>query len=370
MRINILDPGLIFSGGHHLEYDLGLARELIARGHQTCVYSHVRVSQPTLDAVSAIARIEPIFRASPYADARKIDPVSGELRVFLDGALMLTEDLGRVDAADAWIWPSLFAPQLHACALLKTRAQVSGCIHMEPTFMATHGRMWWRYAFNRARTADLRLNLGVTIAELEREYSVLEGEGRISLWPVAHEGLPISQAKARLNRIGFFGHQRAEKGVGVLEPVISRLLREGFEVVLQDSSDRSHVVEIPGLLTLGYVPSLAAEIARCDLIVLPYDPVAYRLKGSGVAWEAIASGIPLTGPAGTPIGSLAMSTGAGTLFVALTPDEVCRAVLEARDNYRRIADAAFETSRTWRAKNGFGNFVSAMLGNPGVSAAP
>ena len=361
MRVNILDPGLLFAGGHHLEYDLGVARELAARGHEATVYSHVRIDRQAREAVAAVTRIEPIFRTSPYADARKIDPLSGELRIFLDGALMLAEDLGLADAADRWVWPSMFAPQLHACALLKTRAKISGCMHMEPTFMASHGRMWWRYAFAKARTADLRLNVGVTVAELATEYSALKGGEALPAWPVAHDGAPIGRAKTELRRIGFFGHQRTEKGSGVLASVIARLLREGFEVVLQDSGDRARIGEIPGAIRLGYVPSLVDEIVKCDLVVLPYDPAAYKLKGSGVAWEAIASGIPVTGPAATPIGALVEGTGAGTVFGASTPDAVCQSILQARSDYPRIADAAFKASRSWLASQGMKRFVTAML---------
>ena len=32
LRANILDPGLTGAGGHHLEYDLRVARELMCRG--------------------------------------------------------------------------------------------------------------------------------------------------------------------------------------------------------------------------------------------------------------------------------------------------------------------------------------------------
>lgn len=363
MRVNILDPGLIFSGGHHLEYDIRIAEELIRRGHEARVYSHARISDSARESVAAIAPAIPLFRPSPYSNPAKVDPISGELRIFLDGALMLAEDLGRVEAADLWIWPTLFAPQLHACALANPRVDIAGCIHVEPNYMASNGRMWWRYALEKCRKAGLRTNLGVTIPRLGREYSLLAGDERVSMWPILADGAPIKVPRTGLRRIGFFGHQRAEKGTAILATLISRLLGDGFEVVLHDSGDLSRIDQAPGLVTLGFVPSLAEEIARCDLVVLPYDPAAYRARGSSVGCEAIASGIPVIAPAGTPIGFLVESTGAGALFAALTAEEIHRVVLAARDGYRRFSNAAFEASRAWPERHGIKNFVSKMLGD-------
>ena len=118
----------------------------------------------------------------------------------------------------------------------------------------------------------------------------------------------------------------------------------------------------PGLTKLDYVPSVADEIAKCDLVVAPYDPVAYRVKGSGIVWDSIASGVPVILPARTEMGSLVESTGAGKLVESLEAEDVYRSILEARRDYATIARAAFEASQAWRGTHGIRRFVSAMLG--------
>lgn len=341
-----------------------MVRELAARGIETNVYSHVQVSAQVRAAVTESAQLTPLFRISPYWDWSKIDRLSGELTSFLDGAVTLAEDLTRVEKAEFWIWPSIFAPQLYACALAKPSVPLSGCIHVEPTFMAPNGRMWWRYAFLKAREAGLLLNIGAHVPALEQEYSPLTSDGRISRFPVAHDGAPSGVCKAELRRIGFFGYQRPEKGAGLLPSIVPQLLRDGHEVIVQDSGEFVRAIPMQGLTVLPYVPSLADEIAKCDLIVAPYDPAAYRTKGSGIVWDSLASGVPVIAPAGTAIGSLVQSTGAGVLFGSLEPSDVYRAILEARRDFGRISEAALNASLEWSGRHGIKHFVSAMLARP------
>jgi len=353
-------------GGHHLEYDLRVVRELAARGIETNVYSHVQVSAEVRAAVTASAQLIALFRISPYRDWSKIDLLSGEITSFLDGAVTLAEDLTRVEKAELWMWPSIYAPQLYACALAKPSVALSGCIHTEPTFMAPNGRMWWRYAFLKAREAGLMLNIGAHLPALEQEYSPLTSDGRISRFPVAHDGAPSGVRKTELRKIGFFGYQRPEKGAALLPSLVPQLLHDGHEVIVQDSGEFVRAIPTQGLTVLPYVPSLADEIAKCDLIVAPYDPAAYRTKGSGIVWDALASGVPVIAPAGTAIGTLVQSNGAGILFGALEADDVYRSILEARRNYERISRAAFRASLEWCSRHGIRHFVSAMLAKPQI----
>ncbi len=362
MRINLLDPGLVAVAGHHLEYDLRIALELASRGHDARVYAHVKVGAEVRALFPASVEVTPIFRVHPYWDWSLIDPVCGELTAFLDGALMLAADLRGVREAEMWMWPTLLAPQLFACTVARPKAALSGCVHVEPTFRAPNGRMWWRYAFLKAREAGLRPNLGVNVPALASEYSPLAGEGEVKCFPIAHDGAPSGACRTALRKIGFFGHQRREKGTGLLPALVPRLLQDGYEVVVQDSGDQVGAMAAPGLTKLDYVPSVADEIAKCDLVVAPYDPVAYRVRGSGIVWDSIASGVPVILPARTEMGSLVESTGAGKLVESLEAEDVYRSILEARRDYATIARAAFEASQAWRGTHGVRRFVSAMLG--------
>jgi hypothetical protein len=361
MRISLLDPGLLDRRGHHLEWDLRIVDELTSLGHRVEVFAHRRAGPKVIESFSGRAELSPLFRVFPYAGTGAIDPVAGELCFFLDGASVLAEDLRRIGECDLWLWPSLFAPQLCACSMVAPAARISGCIHVDPAFQAVNGRMWWRYAFLTAERARLRASIGVTVPQLQEEYARLAPAGRIELFPVAHDGAPAGMRKTGLTRIGLFGHQRADKGAALLPELVSRLLRDGFEVVLHDSGGLVRAGNAPGLTVLGYVPFLPEEIAKCDLVVVPYDPTIYRSRGSGIVWDAIASGVPLIVPSGTAPSRLVDETGAGKTIDALSVDAICRAIIDVRQNYERVATAAFEASRRWQATHGVKRFVAAML---------
>jgi hypothetical protein len=362
MRISLLDPGLSSLGGHHLEWDLRIVDELTSLGHEVEVFSSTGVDPKVVELLSGRARLSPVFRIGPYAVPGQIDPIAGELFIFRDGASILAEDLGRIGESDLWFWPSLFAPQLYACSMaVPAPRRISGCIHSEPRFGAENGPMWWRYAFLSAQRANLRANIGVTTPLLQKAYGPLTAAGRIECVPVPHEGAPTGVCKSRLTRIGFFGHQRVEKGAALLPELVSRLLQAGFQVVLHDSGGVVRVENTPGLTVLDYVPCLAEEIAKCDVVIVPCDPTKYRLMGSGIVWDAIASGVPVMVPSDTAPGQLIEQTGAGKTFDVLSIEGICRAVIDVQQNYEQISMAAFEASRRWHATQGVKAFVAAML---------
>ncbi|OGA15136.1 MAG: hypothetical protein A3H32_01745 [Betaproteobacteria bacterium RIFCSPLOWO2_02_FULL_63_19] len=362
MRVSLLDPWLYDVGGHFLDWDLRIVDELKALGHEVRLYSHTSISTNAQRHASARAEVFPIFRGDCFAHPGQIDPVAGEIILFLDGAATLADDLARVGQSHIWIWPSLTASHLYACANVAPNVGISACIHEEPTHILPNGRMWWRYAFIRAARADLRLNLGTPSKRLSEEYSGLSGQIRINRFPVPHNGAPCETMKTALRRIGFFGAQRFEKGAEVLPTLIPRLLRDGYEVVLHDSGSMVRAEAMPGLTVLGYIPALADEIAKCDLVVMPYDAKRYRIRASGILWECIASGVPAIVPDETDIGGQVRRAGAGTTFRSFSAVEIYRSIVEARRNFGEFASAAFEQSRRWPEAEGSCRFVAAMLG--------
>jgi glycosyltransferase involved in cell wall biosynthesis len=363
MRIGLLDPGLLNRSGHHLEWDLRVVDELASLGHSVEVFANKRADRKVIESFSDRAKLWPLFEAFPYGDPGAIDPVAGELCFFLDAAAALAEDLRLIGELDLWFWPSLFAPQLYACSIVAPTARISGCIHVEPTFQAVNGRTWWRYAFLMAERANLSANIGVVVPLLKEDYSRLTASRPIELFPVAHNGAPSSIRKTALTRIGFFGHQRREKGAALLSELVPRLLRDGFDVVLHDSGDLIRAENAAGLTVLGYVPCLADEIAKCDVVVVPYDPPAYRSRGSGIVWDAIASGVPVIAPSDTAPSRLVDETGAGRTIGDRSVDAICRAIIDVRQNYQQVSMAAFEASLRWQTTHGVKRFVAAMLRN-------
>lgn len=282
----------------------------------------------------------------------------------METAQAIAEILGKSGPADLWLWPTLFAPQLLGCALASTGVPIAGCIHFEPSYMLPNGKKWWRQAFEKALEARLSLNLCATTPSLQRVYSRIAPEITIRNAPIAHNGLPASVPKKQMKKIGFFGYQRKEKGSKLLQSLIDMLLSAGYEVVLHDSrKGREHKgKDNPNLSRIGYVDNFADEIARCDLVVIPYDPVQYHFKLSGVVAEALASGVPVVVPAGTTLMKLVLDTGAGRFYSNFTAKSIFHSVCEAKDHYARLAESAFKTSLAWPSTHGSANFVDTLLG--------
>lgn len=363
MKIHLMDPGLAGRAGHHPDLDLGLARWLVAAGHELRVYAHAAVDAQIQRAFETVAPLQPLFRSRPYLNPQRHDPYAGELLVYQGQSRLLVEDLRGLPAADLWLWPTMMAAQLKACAMAQPRTNVVGCVHT-PVVSEEYpnGTIWWRDAFLTAQRVGMALRLGAFEPEHRYEYLPLMPDGNFQVFPWYFEGILSKTPRTALRRIGFFGHQRGEKGGSLIPDLLEALLSRGYHVTVQNSGGGPGMPARRGLTLLGHVPDLAAEIARCDLVVLPYVPDRYRRKGSGVLMDALASGIPAVAPFDTAPGRWIDRTGAGTHFVRLNTEQVLAAIEQARSRYGAIAQAAHRVSLGWRAQHGLGRFAQALIG--------
>jgi len=363
MKIHLMDPGLLARAGHHFDLDLKLARWLVQAGHQLHVYAHAQVAAEVLQAFQPVAQVTPLFRAPTYYDPRRYDHSAGELVAYMNHSRVLAQNLQSVPAADAWLWPTITASQLHACAATARNVPVAGCVHTEArTLLHPHGDMWWRHALLAAHGAGMRLRLGAMEQEMRFDYQPLMEQGVFECWPHYFDGVTAAAPRQQLRRIGFFGHQRSEKGVALIPALVKALAERGFDVVVQDSLQHFGQGLGPRVTVLGFVENMTESIATCDLVVLPYEPESYRRKASGVLLDALASGVPVVAPFGTLPGRWIDSTGAGTQFIRADAAHILQAVESAHNNFGTIAEAAAQTARDWRSRYGVARFAQALLG--------
>lgn len=363
MNINLMDPGLANVAGHHFDADLKIARTLAEDGHRVRIYAHATASEHVLRAFRSHGEIQPLFRSSVYVDPRQVDPIAGEAIVYLRHSEALAQDLRSTAPADVWLWPTLFAAQLHACAGLSGDTLVAGCVQMDASSEERpNGAMWWRHALIEAKRAGMRLRIGGMEPDHRYEYLPLTADGEFHSFPNFYEGKPSGAPKTSLRTVGFFGHQRGEKGDSMIPALVAKLVAKGCQVILQDSAERFRPQDRASITTLGFVDNLAEEIARCDLVVLPYSPERYRRRGSGILLDALASGVPAVAPFDTIPGRWLERTGAGTQFVRATTPDILAAIDEAERRFPAIAAAAARTSASWRRRFGVKRFVEAMLG--------
>ena len=368
--VALLDPGLAGVAGHHLDLDLRLIAELKRRGYATTVYSHQAISGEAARRVSAVARLVPIFANSPYrmpallqpdVSERAFDPITGAIAHPLDIANRVEQELKTVSGHDWWLWPSLSSPLLLASARCSPDVPVRGYIHVEPEFGTPLGRELWRYAFT-SFGPGIDLRMGVPTPELAAAYAGIFAERRAELWPTFCGAPTIPRLRTEMRLLGFFGHQeRTEKGLALIETLTGKLLCENYEVLLQNSGE-SWRPRQDGLLTVaGFVDDLGIPIGKCDLVIAPYNPVAYATKGSGIVWEAIASGAVVVAPADSSPGRLVGKFGSGVLFDEFNPTAILAAVNLARKCFPELAAAAFAAAVNWNQGNGIAQLVDAML---------
>lgn len=361
MIINVIDPALRLTAGHHLDLGLGVLRELQRSGHDVHVYCNAGITPAAAEILGRHAAFTPQFRLTPYDDQSTLQAASDRNAAFTALAHSVADDLRGLRRADAWFWPSLFASQAYACALVRPGVPVCGNVHVEPRYIGADGDALWAMAFQTAHANGVRLRVGAFEPMLCEQYRPLTADGDFRLLPIPYDRSGSAAVRERLEWIGFFGAQRDEKGVYLIEQLIPQLL-ERCKIVLHDSSGGSSGSGNERFRMLfGYVEDLAAEIGGCDLIVTPYDPVAYRTKGSAIVWSALANGVPVVTPGNTASGTLIEQSGAGATFETYSAASVMAAINAVASNYPSVAQHARDAGERWGRENGNRQYVAAML---------
>lgn len=371
MKINYLDSGLRFRAGHHLEYALRLLRQLEASGHDVHVYGFAEMDQDVADRLERFG-VTRLFRNFVHAPPEDYDKYAGEIVQYHSDAAAVALDLGKVREADGWIWPLIRPQDIAACAALRVEVPMVGCVFWDPGVETrTIAAQLWRDALVRARDAGLKLMLGSFEPELRQRFMPIVPNGRFAVLPQPVEAKPLPAPRTALKRIGFFGHQRDEKEAQGMTALLAQLVARGFHVTFQNSSHYKASPRVKGVETIGFVDDLSAEIAKCDLVVLPYDIANYHARDSGLLVEALALGIPVTAPFGTLPGRIIEAARVGPLFVSNETPSILRAVQSAVRNYAYFARNAHRHAIDYTARNNSVRCAAAMveaLGGPKARA--
>ena len=366
MHINIIDPGMRTYAGHHCDINARVARELISRGHSVTIYANqsFRPKQKDLDL-----RIEAIFAANPYA-LRGIPKGIGRYfrnnKDFDVSAKQFADELAQVEPAGALLFPTLFPYQLYGlCRSLKELPPVFLVMHNAPGWRGPFGEELWRKAFDASMPFARNLHLGVFENELFPEFERLLPAGALKLtrFPIPHDGMPPRRRTA-LSTVGILGHQRSTKGLERLQQNVDRITRLGFRVIVQNSQE-TPLEELasgnPAVSHYGYIDELPSLINECDALLLDYDTEMYRRGGSGIAWEAVACGVPLIVPDGTTMSMLVEHYRCGLKFGQDDAEAPFKALQEAKENYDELAGNVLQASEKFRSIHGTKKFVDFLL---------
>jgi len=168
---------------------------------------------------------------------------------------------------------------------------------------------------------------------------------------------------------GFFGYSKCEKGFHLLPQAIEICRAHGldanFTVQLQHSGWEPATVaaeralrQIPGVRLVEGVLSheeYTVETGKIDAMLLPYDPVLFGLRGSGIFTQSVAAGRPVIASAGTFAGaSIASGKAEGEVFSPQDSAALAAAIMRLcsrlADSHARAAKLAKAFARAHSAK--------------------
>lgn len=191
-------------------------------------------------------------------------------------------------------------------------------------------------------------------------------------------------AEERILRFSCLGPARFEKGIDILQEAIKLLLMrrvdsgEGDEIhftiqwnmAILDGSGRAYLPD-PSLVADRRVEFLDApldteaytrELQRADCMILPYRRDSYFARISGVAVEAVTTGIPVIFTKGTWCATLVETSGAGLGIPDGDAPALADAIAEVAKSYHRYRAEALEKADLARTANSAENFICNLWG--------
>ena len=408
MNFVYIDPGLINYAGHHTSFCRHLTRALRQHGHTVSIYGN----RYMVDSIRRDLNATPVFRANPYTEYvpehhTEADPICGWLKAFEIIWQATLEDLGFVKEPspdDLIYWNSAFPPQLVALThWLKRlpdarRPKVILELNLDSGIEAgrdEEGKLQfqvpdprlkqrptlWRYAALLLNDPGLRDRIKL----INYEATTIAGyeylmKQPVEAWVPPFAGLEAAHSRVgkRAFAIGILGYQREEKGFKLVPELVKRLLDARRDIaILVHNCDPAFMADVQAelrkmascfdrlVLREGPLAPGGWErtLASCDLILCPYDPVAFETRCSGMLNEAIANAIPVVVPAKTSLSRMLEDFGSpGAVFESWSACSVAAAVNTVLDAYDGHAQSAFDASVRWRQEHSVDQLVEKMTG--------
>jgi len=243
-----------------------------------------------------------------------------------------------------------------------------------------------RVFFDHVRTQSscARVHLYTDTEELSADYQAFSGL-QFGVLPIPFRARLLSASSRPLPRalcVAYFGDVRDEKGFHWLPDLVKELGQGGIRFLIQSSLDPTNrnprstmalrqlkAMRSPAVQLIGADGPLTPEdyyhfVSQTDVLLCPYDRVAYRSRSSGTFTEAIAAGIPTVTPAQTwmarqqPAGSGATFHDKSTFIAAVA--KVCA-------SWPDYQSAAESDKDRWLTQHSPENLVRTLIGHSAVA---
>lgn len=393
------DAALANEQGHFAPFCRATTTAVRQLGGDVLVLGHARIEPDLAAALGAT----PFFRFHPNATLCD-DPLCGPLTDFVQAARITAADLARLTGftADNIVfyehakaaqlmglidWAQTRFPSDNCPLIVVTFGWPGGLEEEAPAADQTGGSRWrigdqrmifYRHASRMIRPSHVhRFAFAAYDPKVASAYRfLLDRPVQVFPPPLGAVTAPRDRTETAAPTVAFLGEQRLEKGLALIPEMVRQLLaaHPSIRIIVhnswQEPRDENTLLagmakEYPRLeVRLGTVTAAewAELLDRTDMLVMPYDPAIYATAISGVAVEAIATGIPCVAPRGTTMERLLTEAGMpGVLADRSEVEPMVTAVSQLLSDYPPLAARAAQASQVWQERAGGKRLVEAIL---------
>jgi glycosyltransferase involved in cell wall biosynthesis len=167
------------------------------------------------------------------------------------------------------------------------------------------------------------------------------------------------------HHVGILGGSRTEQGVAHYPAILRALksLRPELRVLLQAQPGRQEQAlrdiwkkdGTDGMVSMfsntGTAVDHLRRIASCHLILLPYLPEYYCLRGSGIFWDSSSVGRPVIASAQTSMGRMILAgLSSGLVFPRMDPSGIAETVCDGLSRINNLGRQAMDLRLGWRRR--------------------
>lgn len=177
-------------------------------------------------------------------------------------------------------------------------------------------------------------------------------------------------------RLGFFGYSKCDKGFHLLPGAIRLCQTAGlaadFTIQIQHggwdpetaAAERA-LRALPGPDLIEGVLDGGAYLAqtdKIDVMLLPYDPIAFGLRGSGIFTESVAAGRPVIASEGTfAARSIAIGEAEGEVFAPYDEAQLAAAILRLAPRLNASKERAASLAETFARRHSPETYIDVLL---------
>ncbi len=199
---------------------------------------------------------------------------------------------------------------------------------------------------------------------------------KTNILPIPFDGSPRTENREATVRLGFFGYSKCDKGFHLLPKAIELCQRKRldakFIVQIQHSGWEQRTIEaefalralkgvrfMEGVLTSA---EYAAWTSQIDVMLLPYDPVTFGLRGSGIFTESVATGRLVVASRGTFAGtSVENNQAEGEVFAPHTSEALAAAIARLIPRLPDCKARAAERAQNFARSHSPGAYIDVLL---------